>query len=315
LAKKKTSTKVKKLVNYYSENVITLHESNNEQANEDANLKKATAFGTSTGIGTGTALALLNNSNPKDKVKLWAQIVQTKQAQLQAAKNAAEADKLRKELEVVQNAMPKSVFQIIGAHPLTHVGAFAAGYGTKGLKDRFDRRVLKKGLDSDTNITGGLFNFGKKQNNEISYLNKRLNKNILSKFMSFDSNDNRVINYNHPLLQKDHELRNMIQDLVNETKNEGKYFTSKRDLAKFRLKINRIEHYILTKYPKFFYNNGSNGETTDLKNTINIDRLQNKETPYDYIPDMSTALHKERSLLSKQLEPDKWRRRLQKWLA
>ena len=170
MTKNKTLTKVKKLVNYYSENVLTLNEFNNEQANKDVNLKKATALGTATGIGTGTALALFNNSNPKDKVKLWAQILQTKQAQLQAAKNAAEADKLRKELEIVQNAMPKSVFQIIGAHPLTHAAAFAAGYGTKGLKDRFDRRVRKKGLDSDTNITGGLFNFGKKQNHQ----NRRL---------------------------------------------------------------------------------------------------------------------------------------------
>ena len=311
MAKKKTSTKVKKLVNYYSENVTTLNEVNKEQANKDVNLKKATAFGTSTGIGAGTALALFNNSNPKDKLKLWAQIVQTKQAQLQAAKNAAEADKLRKELEVVQNAMPKSVFQIISAHPLTHVGAFAAGYGTKGLKDRFDRRVLKKGLDSDTNITGGLFNFGKQKNKEISYLNKRLNKNILSKFMSFDSDDNRKLNYNHPILQNDPDLLVMINSLISDTRSLGKYYTSERDLARLRKKINQVERYIYDKYPKLFYSNGNNGETTDLRSYLN----KNQKVPMDYIPDMASALNQEKDLVDKKLEPGKWRKRLQKWIS
>ncbi len=193
----------------------------------------------------------------------------------------------------------------------THAAAFAAGYGTKGLKDRFDRRVRKKGLDSDTNITGGLFNFGKKQNREISYLNKRLNKNILSKFMSFDSMDNRVINYDNPILQKDPELKNMIQDLVSDARNEGKYFTSKRDIAKLRMKINKVERYMLNKHPNLFYGNGNNGETTDLLSYINA----NRKVPMDYIPDMNAALNQERSSVEKELEPSKWRKRLQKWLA
>ena len=311
MAKKKTLTKVKKLVNYYSENVITLNESNNEQSNEDVNMKKATAFGTATGIGTGTALALFNNSTPKDKVKLWAQILQTKQAQLQAAKNAAEADRLRKQLDIVQNAMPKSVLQIIGAHPWTHAAAFGAGYGTAKLGDRFKRRVLKKGLDSDTNITGGLFNFGKQKNKDISYLNKRLNKNILSKFMSFDSDDNRKLNYNHPILQNDPDLLVMINSLISDTRSLGKYYTSERDLAKLRKKINQVERYIYNKYPKLFYSNGNNGETTDLRSYLN----KNQKVPMDYIPDMASALNQEKDLVDKKLEPGKWRKRLQKWIS
>ena len=193
----------------------------------------------------------------------------------------------------------------------THAAAFAAGYGTRGLKDRFDRRVRKKGLDSDTNITGGLFNFGKKQNQEISYLNKRLNKNILSKFMSFDSDDNRKLNYNHPILQNDPDLLTMIESLISDTRSLGKYYTSERDLAKLRKKINQVERYIYNKYPKLFYSNGSNGETTDLRSYLN----KNQDVPMDYIPDMASALNQEKDIVDKQLEPGKWRKRLQKWVS
>lgn len=306
MAKKKTLTKVKKLVNYYSENTNMLHKVlNNTKLKEESKnyqdiINKLTKQNLDLIQQTSALNALLkgnraaNASNISKITSLQNQITNSK-------------DKIAD----LQKQIPASVLQTINMHPFTHAAAFGAGYGTAKLGDRFKKRVLKKDLDSDTNITGGLFNFGKQKNKEISYLNKRLNKNILSKFMSFDSDDNRKLNYNHPILQNDPDLLVMINSLISDTRSLGKYYTSERDLAKLRKKINQVERYIYDKYPKLFYSNGNNGETTDLRSYLN----KNQKVPMDYIPDMASALNQEKDLVDKKLEPGKWRKRLQKWIS
>jgi len=200
--------------------------------------------------------------------------------------------------------------------PGSKSAAFAAGFGTAKLKDKFDRTVMKKDAGKrNSNITGGFFNFGltnkgKNQKRELNYLNNRLQRNILSKFMSFNGNDEEYLDYNKI---KDPKLRTMVSNLMSNLRSQGNWFTSSRDIAQFRKQINQIEHYMLNNHPELFYSHGTNGETTDLLYYLNSRDPKNK-SPLDRIPDIHQALNQEKDLINTSLEPSKVRKFLQKWV-
>lgn len=194
--------------------------------------------------------------------------------------------------------------------------AFAAGFGTAKLKDKFDRTVMKKDAGRrNSNITGGFFNFGltgngKNQQRELNYLNNRLQRNILSKFTSFNNNDEEFVDYDKI---QDPKLRIMISNLMNNLKSQGNWFTSARDVTQFRKQINQIERYMLNTNPKLFYSKNNSGETTDLRHYLNTKDPENT-SPIEYIPDIRKALDRERDLVNSSLEPSKVRKFLQKWV-
>ena len=200
--------------------------------------------------------------------------------------------------------------------PGVKTASFAAGYGTARLKDKFDRTVMKKDAGKrNSNITGGFFNFGltnkgKNQKRELNYLNNRLQRNILSKFMSFNGNDEEYLDYNKI---SDPKLRTMVSNLMSDLRSQGNWFTSSRDIAQFRKQINQIEHYMLNNHPELFYSKGTNGETTDLLQYLNAKDPKNK-SPLDKIPDIHTALNKEMDLVNSSLKPGQVRKFLQKWV-